>query len=472
MTDNLILKTDSYKLTHWDQYPPGTEGVFSYFESRPGAKWDHTLFFGLQYLIKRYLEGSVITIDKIDEAESLVASHMGSKTLFNRKAWVHILDKHDGRLPIKIRAVPEGTIVPVGNALMTVENTDPECYWLTNYIETLLTHVWYPSTVATLSHEVKKMMRRYLLGTASTGSLGGLDFMLHDFGYRGATSEEAAAVGGAAHLVNFKGTDTLAAMQLAHDYYGASFDDLAFSVPATEHSIMTARGREGELAVLDQLLANYPDGILSVVSDSYNIYDFVEAVCARADQIKAREGVFVVRPDSCTKDHPTPSALTSWIVRRLYETFPGGVVRTDHWQDYRVLDQHVRVLWGDGIGPDGIADILEVIRIGGFSAENMVFGMGGGLLQKVNRDTQRFAFKSSAQLLHGEQWRDVHKEPLDATKTSKGGRLKLVRSHNASGFSTVKENESGFNLLHEVFDSGILLNEQTFADIRHRAETT
>lgn len=471
MSDNLLLMTDSYKLTHWDQYPPGTTGVFSYFESRNGAQWDRTLFFGLQYLIKRYLEGEVVSLDKIDEAEDLVQFHLGDKNLFNRASWEHIFYMHDGRLPLIIKAVPEGTVVPVSNALMTVENTDPACYWLTNYIETLLTHVWYPSTVATLSWHVKQNLARYLKTTGSDGAMGGLDFMLHDFGYRGATSEEAAALGGAAHLVNFKGTDTIAAVRLAHEYYGAEYDDLAFSVPATEHSIMTARGPLFETVVLDQLLENYPSGILSVVSDSYDIYNFVEEICRRRDQIMARDGVFVVRPDSVTAEHQTPAALTAWIVRRLAETFGSEVVRSDlDYVHYRSLDPHVRVLWGDGIGPDGINDILATLKVGGWSAENMVFGMGGGLLQKVNRDTQRFAFKSSSQRIGNEAWHDVRKEPLDKSKASKGGRLKLVHSRNASGWSTERESESGaLNRLQEVFNSGVSLNEATFAQIRERS---
>lgn len=473
MSDNLILMTDSYKLTHFDQYPPNTDGVFSYFESRNGAKYPHTLFFGLQYLLKRYLDGPVITAEKIDEAEALAVAHMGSDKMFNRAGWERILNKHGGYLPLKIRAVPEGTLVPVSNVLMTVENTDPDCYWLTNYIETLLTHVWYPSTVATLSYEVKRMIWRYLKTTGSEGSLGGLPFMLHDFGYRGTTSEEAAAIGGAAHLVNFKGTDTLAAMRLAHEFYGASYDDLAFSVPATEHSIMTARGREGELDVLDQLLDNYPTGILSVVSDSYNIYDFVTAVCSRADQILNRDGVFVVRPDSPTDNHQ-PAELTAWIVRKLEESFGSSVVRSESngEVEFRALDSHVRVLWGDGIGPDGIDRILDTLKFGGYSAENMVFGMGGGLLQRdIDRDTQRFAFKSSAQRQAGGEWHDVTKEPLDPTKRSKGGRLALIHTEGAPHFATVREEEhKGANLLHPVFDSGVLLNEQTFSEIRARAE--
>lgn len=463
---NPILMTDSYKLAHWMQYPPKTDGVYSYFEARTGAKYNHTLFFGLQYLLQEYLAGQVFDEYDMDDAERLITAHLGDAKLFNRAGWQHILDQHNGYLPLRIKAVPEGLVVPTNNVLMTVENTDPEVPWLTNYVETLLTHVWYPSTVATVSWHVKQDIKRYLKMTSSEGAIP--DFMLHDFGYRGATGEEAAAIGGLAHLVNFKGTDTLAAMQLAVEHYGADYSDLAFSVPATEHSVMTAEGRDGELDVLDRLIDTYPTGILSVVADSYNIYDFVKAVCARSDVIKARDGVLVVRPDSTTDRHPTPQGLTEWIVNELAHSFGSTVVRGDEWQDFRTLDPHVRVLWGDGIGPEGIEAILHTLKVGGWSAENMVFGMGGGLLQKVNRDTQRFAFKSSAQKLAGEPWRDIRKEPLDASKTSKGGRLQLI--NNGGTLQTVRDQGLPDDLLQTVFENGEVVAPTTLAEVRERAD--
>ncbi len=147
---NILLLTDSYKLTHWKQYPPGTEKVYSYFESR-GGEFPEVVFFGLQYFIKKYLEGNVVNKEAIDEAEYIVSKHLSDKNLFNRKGWEYILKEYDGKLPVSIRSVPEGTVVPVSNVLITIENTDPNCYWLTNYLETLLVQTWYPITVATLS---------------------------------------------------------------------------------------------------------------------------------------------------------------------------------------------------------------------------------------------------------------------------------------------------------------------------------
>lgn len=465
MIDNIVLATDSYKLTHWADYPEDTEVVYSYFESRKGATWDHTVFFGLQYILNTYLKGVVVTWHDVLRAVDLAEAHFGNPDVFNRAGWEHIIDVHGGKLPLRIKAVPEGTVVPVSNVLMTVENTCSRCFWLTNAMESLLTHVWYPSTVATLSHSTKQMMVEYLDRTGDNPDA--INFMLHDFGYRGASGHETAAIGGAAHLVNFMGTDTLPAMLLLMEHYKGNLDSLAFSVVATEHSVMTSCGAAGEYEVLDRLLNNHRTGILSVVADSYNIYRFTENIVRRRDQILARDGRFVLRPDSVTPDHPTPEALTVWIVRSLWNGFGG----TTNSKGFQVLDDHIRVLWGDGIDPEGIKRILHALEGARFSAENMVFGMGGGLLQKVNRDTQRFAFKCSAQRRNGE-WIDVSKSPLDESKASKAGRLKLVRTEDPDDnqvFRTIRIDGPGYDELVTVFENGEVLVNYTLDDIRARA---
>lgn len=458
---NIILATDSYKVSHAAMYPANTQYVYSYFEARPGATFDETVFFGLQAIIDRYLSKRVLQSD-LDEAIELTSAHFGAP-LLNVEGWQYIIDEHDGYLPIRIKAVPEGTPVPVGNVMMTVENTDPQVPWLTNYVESLLTHVWYPSTVATVSREVKKMIAGFLMQT--TGSLDGIDFMLHDFGYRGVSSHESAEMGGAGHLVNFKGTDTLPAMQMLRRHYAAKLDDLAFSVPATEHSIMTSMGPDGEENIVRSLLDNYPTGILSVVADSYDYYSFVDTVVSMnfKDRILARDGVFVVRPDSVTDQHPTPESLAVWTLQTLWGSFGG----TETEQGYKVLDPHVRVLWGDGIDPAGIERILAAAMETGFAASNLVFGMGGGLLQKVNRDTQRFAFKCSARH-DGEKWQDVFKKPLDVSKASKAGRLSLIPFD--GGMTTVAEADHHDDMLQVVFDRGWAPSDTTLEDVREHAQ--
>ena len=457
MSHNLILKSDSYKLTHHRMYREGTEVVYSYLEARKGAEYDEVVFFGLQKILET-LEGEVITAKDIREARALCDVHIGPG-VFNFEGWMHILETHQGRLPITIKALPEGTVVRPGVALLTIENTDPECFWLTNFLESLILHVWYPITVASKSRAIKQDIKKALDHVGA--DLGGLDFMLQDFGYRGATSDEAAAIGGAAHLVNFKGTDTLVALELIQQTYGGGVE--GFSVNASEHSIMTAGGREGEWDVLDNLIAQYPTGILSIVADSYNIYEHTRRLGGQyKDQIMARtDGPYVERPDSTTPEHPTPEALVVWIVSQLWLDFGGEIVN-----DYRLLDPHIRVLWGDGIDREGIKKILWALIDAGFSPLCVAcFGMGGGLLQKVNRDDLKMAIKSSAQRRHG-RWHDVYKEAPG--KFSKRGRLKNVLEKD--GIHTVQESNQAPDQLVEVFRNGEILIKHTFDGIRERAK--
>lgn len=231
---SIITNTDSYKFSQYNQYPEGTTNVYSYIESR-GGTWKQTVFFGLQIFLKEYLSNPITQAD-IDFAEVLATAH-GEP--FYREGWEYILRQHEGKLPLRIKAVPEGSIVPVKNVLATVENTDPNCAWLTSYVETaLLRAVWYPTTVATNSYESKRIIFDYL---KQTGDESLIDFKLHDFGARGVSSFESAGIGGLAHLVNFKGTDTVTSLLYGKEYYG--IDVAGFSIPAMEHSTVTSWGR-------------------------------------------------------------------------------------------------------------------------------------------------------------------------------------------------------------------------------------
>ena len=454
---NIIMMSDSYKCSHYKQYPPKTEKVYSYFESREGAKYDSTMFFGLQYFLMKYMTGEVVTQEKIDYAEGRINAHMGEGT-FNRAGWEYILKEHDGCLPVKIRAVDEGSLVPTGNVLMTVENTDPACYWLTNYLETLLVQTWYPSTVATQSYEMRKVLQRYLDTTGSDE----VDFKLHDFGFRGVTCPEQAGLGGMAHLVSFKGTDNMEALEYAKDYY---HEDMAgFSIPASEHSTITAWGRENETAAMRNMLEQYPTGLVACVSDSYNIWEACRNKWGGElkDQVLSRDGVLVVRPDS---GEPSNSVL-----RTLFEL--GKAFGTFKRKGYRVLDPKVRVIQGDGIDASMMSKILAKMEANGWSADNITFGSGGGLLQKLNRDTQRFAFKCSSVIVDGER-RDVFKDPItDGGKISKKGKLKLVWDNER--YRTVSSNDpdysSSANELRLVYLDGTMKRVHNFADVRERAK--
>jgi nicotinamide phosphoribosyltransferase len=459
--NNICLLTDSYKVTHHYFYPKGTEKIYSYLESRVGAEFNKTIFYGLQYILKKYLEGPVVTQKKIDEADDLIALHIG-EGIFNKSGWEHILDEHGGYLPIEIKAVAEGMPVEVGNALMTVENTDDESYWLPNYLEPLLLQVWYPSTVATLSAEVRKLCNFYLEVTGSEKD--NLDFMLHDFGYRGVTSTESAMLSGSAHLLSFSGTDTIAALTVPENYYNDS-NLYGFSVQATEHSVMTSLGPDGEISQILNVIDNAKEGVLSLVIDSYNYKNFLteagkagtELNDAILDFLGTEGNKVVFRPDS-----GEPVSTTIDCLNLLSEGF--GSHLTD--KGYKVFDMNIGLLWGDGLNYQKIRDILFAMKSAGWAAQNIIFGMGGGLHTAVNRDTQRNAFKCSAQLRNG-QWHDIFKNPLDSSKKSKTGRFKLIKDNNS--FRTVPIDSEGEDYLKTVFCDGKLLIDDEFINIKQRA---
>ncbi len=451
---NLILLTDSYKITHWRQYPPSTECVYSYFESRGGC-FAEVVFFGLQYTLERYLEGSRVDSASIEEAAGFCAAHFGDASLFNREGWERIRDVHGGRLPVAIRAVPEGTPVPNHNVLMTIENTDPGCFWLTNYLESLLVQVWYGCTVATQSREARRIIERFL---DETGDPAQAPRKLQDFGFRGVSSVESAAIGGVGHLVSFEGSDNLAACRMARDVYAC--DMAGGSIPASEHSTITAWGQSGEVDAFRNMLERFPSGVIACVSDSYDIYRACTELWGGTlrDRVLARDGTLVVRPDS-----GDPPDVVCEVLRRLGDAFGSET----NAKGYRLLPPQVRVIQGDGIDLAMIEAVLARMQREGWSADNLTFGMGGALLQKLHRDTQNFAFKCSEVVVDGER-RAVHKDPVtDDGKRSKAGRLALRRDADGTLHTVAAPDPD--DRLEEVFRDGRVLRRQTLADIRERA---
>lgn len=455
---SFILRTDSYKPTHWPQYPPDAEIVFSNLQSR-GGEYHETVFFGLQYILQQYLAGEVFNLHDINKTNTLLKEHFG-QDLFNLNGWLRLYNKYKGKLPLKIMAVPEGSVIPVNNVLMTVENTDPEFPWLTNYVESLLLKVWYPTTVATISREVKKTIKYYL---DRTGDPSLINFKLHDFGYRGVSSEESAAIGGAAHLVNFMGSDTLVALELIKDHY--YMDKLAgFSIPASEHSTMTSWGQDNEREAYENMLLKYPKGLVACVSDSYDIFNACEHLWGEAlkDRVINRDGVLVIRPDS-----GEPSYTVLRVLGILGEKFG----YTTNEKGFNVLNPHVRVIQGDGVNPHSIREILDKMEWHKWSADNIAFGMGGALLQKCDRDTQNFAFKCST-IRRAGVWHDVYKTATG--KVSSRGYLVLHKTQ--EGYKTISLDRNQHylstqpNVLQTVFEDGFVKNPQKFEDIRERAQ--
>ncbi len=455
MNINPILNVDSYKTSHFLQYPPGSEIVSSYIESR-GGEYAESVFFGLQMFLKRYLT-QPITRDDVEEADEVLTAH---GVPFNRAGWEHILNEHGGRLPLEIEAVPEGTRMPVSNVLLQAKNTDPAVPWLTSYIETaLLRAVWYPTTIATRSRECRKIIAEALEDTADSSD--GLEFKLHDFGARGASSRETAEAGGAAHLLNFLGTDTINGITALRRYYGA--DMPGFSIPAAEHSTITCWGRDREVDAYRNMLDQFAgDGrIVAVVSDSYDLFAAIEKLWGGElrDRVINNGGTVVIRPDS-----GNPADIVCESIRRLMDRFG----YRENSKGFHVLPDFVRVIQGDGVSPTQIRQILAVMKMHRLCADNVAFGMGGELLQNVNRDTMMFAMKASAIRIDGE-WADVFKEPAtDSGKNSKRGRLALVEA--SSGFETVREAELGNreNVLRPVYRNGEILIDEDFETVRAR----
>jgi nicotinamide phosphoribosyltransferase len=464
--NNILTLTDSYKTSHWKQYPKGTSKVYSYLESR-GGKFNNTMFYGLQYFIKQYLSGQVVTEEKIQRAKKFWDAHLGPNH-FNEAGWRHILDKHNGHLPVRIKAVPEGTVVKTGNVLVTVENTDPEVPWLTNFLESILLQVWYPTTVGTLSREVKKNLISYLKKTTSYNPeeiSGVVAFMLHDFGFRGVSSVESSGLGGSSHIINFMGTDTVSAILFAQEFYNTE-NPLAFSIPASEHSTITSWGEPFEVKAMENMLDSYPTGLVACVSDSFDIIRACRDYWGTAlrDKILSRDGRLVIRPDS-----GDPVQTLKQIFHILWDKFGG----TTNDKGFKVLDPHVRVIQGDGVNFESISDICDMMIEEGFSIENIAFGMGGALLQKVDRDTQKFAFKCSSITINGEE-AEVRKNPIEINekgervqsfKKSKAGRLKLVNGQTVEH----SHDEDGDELV-EVFLNGKVMKEWTFEEVRERAQ--
>lgn len=444
----------------WKQYPPSTEKVYSYIESRSG---DETVFFGLQALIKEYLQ-TPIQPKEVFEAEEFWKAH-GEP--FNTEGWFNLVQRYNGYLPIEIRAVREGSVIPSKNVLLTVENTDPEFFWITTWLETaLLRAIWYPSTVATNSRRIKQLIKKYLQDTDSYNAEG-IEFMLHDFGSRGVSSTESAMLGGMGHLVNFLGTDTAIANVGAKKYYNESM--AGFSIPAAEHSTITAWGRDRETDAYKNMLVQFasPGALVAVVSDSYDIYNAVDFIWGQQlkQHVVDSGATVVIRPDS-----GYPPEVVLKVLRSLSDRF-GYTLNT---KGYKVLN-NVRVIQGDGISYGMIYEILEAAKTNGFAASNLAFGMGGELLQHVSRDDYNFAQKASEVTINGKSV-PISKSPVtDPTKRSKEGRLSLIKEQGigSSSYRTIKSDNLKNNqedLLVTVFKDGELILDQDFSEIRNRAQ--
>lgn len=463
---NAINAADCYKFSHPFMVSVNVDEMTSYIEARKGRD---IVFFGLQAYIREYLS-TPITMEMIDREEKKAKSAL---LPFHREMWEHVVKVHNGIIPVEIEALPEGTVVPSGVPVVQVTSLDDKYPALAAAIETaILRGIWYPSEVATTSYDIKVLCADYLDRTSDADKDQQLACMLNDFGARGCSSGETAALGGLGHLVNFLGSDTYEAIDAAIDYYDHDLDrdgPVLISVPATEHSVTTVRGEAGESAFIGEVIDTFTEKgfpIISVVADSFDLDRFVSEYIGGdlKDKILARDGWIVVRPDS-----GVPHEIVPHVVKLLDEKF-GSTVNS---KGFKVLNQKVRVIQGDGVEWSSIDRILYELMKAGYSAENVVFGMGGKLLQAPMRDDHSWAMKTNEAIVDGKHV-DVQKRPkTDMSKASKAGKQSVI--HNGERLVSIRREDlrnsshGARNFLEPVWRMGEWMRVHRFTDVRKNA---
>lgn len=487
---NPAFAIDFYKVDHRRQYPEGTTEIYSNFTPRFSKRCDGLLHdfdnkvvvFGIQGFIESFLidqwnryffnQPKDIAVGQykvqIEECLGLVDFDCSSlEALYDL-----------GYLPIRIKAIPEGFRVPIGVPILTIVNTNPDFFWLTNYLETAISaSLWKPMTVATIAFEFKRLLCEFGKITGSDAS--GVTYQAHDFSFRGMSGIEDAMICGAAHLTSFQGTDCVPAINYLQTYYhAANGSKIGGSVPATEHSVMTCGGKNSHLETIRRLITQvYPSGIVSIVCDSYNLWDVLTVeLHALFEDIMCRDGKVVIRPDS---GNPVDiicgdplaekgSPANMGVLELLWDMF-GGVV---NHRGYQELDEHIGLIYGDAITVDRARIILTCMEEKGFAASNIVFGVGSYSYQYVTRDTLGFAMKATSCVVNGER-RAIFKDPITASgnnkKKSAKGLLQVVVDHETADYAlvdnaTLKQEDD--SELITVFEDGKVFNVTTLDIIR------
>jgi nicotinamide phosphoribosyltransferase len=475
---NPLLLIDGYKLDHRRQYPDNTTKVYSNWTPRSSRVPDQkeVVCFGLQYFIKKYLIEDMWTHfftrpvnDVCEEYTEMVNSYVGPNDIGSD----HINELWQlGYLPLEIRALPEGTLCPIGVPMLTIENTHPKFAWLVNYIETLMSNVlWMPCTSATHAFRLRKLLDSFADKTCNNRDF--VQWQGHDFSMRGMSGIESSLTSGAGHLLSFAGSDTFPTIKFVRKYYDGE-GLIAGSVPATEHSVMCAGGQETELETFNRILDLYPQGIVSVVSDTWNFWDVcTKIVTELKPKIMAREGKLVLRPDSgdpvkiiCGDKDATDIRARKGAVQLLWDEF-GGKVNN---KGYKELDPHIGLIYGDAITYDRAKVICEGLEKLGFASNNIVFGVGSYTYQYNTRDTYGFAMKATWAEVDG-VGKDIFKKPVtdNGEKFSAKGRLAVLQDGNSlrlvQGATPEQEKNS---LLRPVFKNRDLFNVDSFTNIRTR----
>ncbi|MBL1209022.1 nicotinate phosphoribosyltransferase [Geminocystis sp. GBBB08] len=490
MNINPLNAIDFYKTDHRRQYPQGTTEVYANFTPRSGRLAKvldsddiRVVFFGLQYFLQDYLidcwQKNFFQQDK-QKVLSVYKRRMDTSLGINAISVQHINALHDlGYLPLKIKALPEGSFVPIGIPLLTVVNTHPDFFWLTNYIESVMScYLWKPITSATTAFQYKKLVTKYAIQTGTP--LDFIPFQCHDFSFRGLSSIQDAIVSGAAHLTSFCGTDTVLAIDFLENYYNANADEeiIGVSVPATEHSVMAMGMPDGELETFRRLIEDlYPQGIVSIVSDTWDFWKVItQYTLLLKEKIIARNGKLVIRPDSgdpvkiiCgDSSYPQDTPEYKGAIQCLWEIFGGTITP----QGYKMLDSHIGLIYGDSITLDRAYQILHQLEIKGFASGNVVFGIGSYTYQYVTRDNFGFAVKATSGVVNGKR-RDIFKNPKTDTGTKKSakGLLRIEQENNTYILyeqQTPEQEKQG--ALETVFLDGKLIKCYSLKEIRQRIQ--
>ena len=485
---NPLMDIDFYKSGHHRQYPAGTEFVYSNFTARsahlaniPENARDGVIFFGLSHYIQSVLidrwNAGFFQRDRdevCNEYKRRLDHALGGD---NDVSHIYRLHEH-GVMPLRIKALQEGCLVPVGVPMLTIENTHSDFFWLTNFLETSLSAcLWKPIVTATTARYFRRLCEH--AGRTSCDTIEHVDFQCHDFSMRGMSGIADAALSGAAHLIFFKGTDTVPAISLIEDYYAGSAGLIGASVPATEHSVMSMGGEgEGEFETFRRLICEtYPTGILSIVSDTWDFWRVLTNFMPRLkDAILARDGKLVIRPDSgdpvkiiCgDPDAPEGSAQRRGAIEVLGETF--GFLTNS--KGYRSLCPKVGLIYGDSITPDRCEKILSRLmdeRL--IATDSVVFGVGSYTYQMVTRDTWGMAVKATFGRVNGAD-RMIFKKPKtdSGSKNSLRGRVFVYQG--ADGDLAVEDGlrfEAEGCLLEPVFHDGVIMQSPSFDFIRSHA---
>ncbi len=481
-----ILLKDGYKVGHKFQYPIGTTLVYSNLTPRRSrnATENEIVFFGLQYFIKEYLINQFNEYffnRPKDEVLKLYTRRIDNYLGKDSITYTHIAELHSlGYLPLEIKALPEGALIPMRVPIFTIKNTLPEFFWLTNMLETLLSAIlWKPCTSATTAFQYLKTFTRYAKETVGN-DLEFIAWQGHDFSFRGMSGIEDAVMSGAAHLLSFTGTDTIPAIDFLEEYYNADCEKelIGGSVPATEHSVMCMGTQEDEIKTFERLITDvYPSGIVSIVSDTWDFWQVItEFLPALKSKILSRNGKVVIRPDSGDpvkivagdKDAPLGSPAYKGAIECMWETFGGTITE----KGYKLLDGHIGLIYGDSITPERQHEILEGLKQKGFASYNVVLGIGSYTYEYVTRDTYGFAMKATYGEVYG-IGRDIFKDPKtdDGTKRSAKGLMQIFKNINTGRLECKDQctwEDEAQGELKTVFKDGKLLIDWTLSEIRQR----